>query len=127
MRKILVLLTVLGMTASMPGLAADSSWWDSLRKKIETMTPKKKLSTTTAAGGVRGSLADAEDVYWKGDKAGHAVDADELAAFKQAMDMVGAGKQVEARDAFAAFVKQYPDSSLRTDAEAALAQLQTAK
>ncbi|GAB4127093.1 MAG: hypothetical protein Fur0040_09930 [Sideroxydans sp.] len=124
MKKLLILLTMVGMTASMPGLAADSSWWDSLRKKIETMTPKKKLSTTTAAGGVRGSLADAEDVYWKGENGGHAVDADELAAFKQAMDMVGGGKQAEARDAFAAFIKQYPASSLKADAEAALAQLQ---
>lgn len=73
---------------------------------------------------MRGSLADAEDVYWKGEKKGPQVDADELAAFKQAMDMVGAGKQAEAQDAFAAFIKQHPDSSLKADAEAALAQLQ---
>ena len=96
-----------------------------LRKKIEVMTPKKKLSTTTAAGGVRGSLADADDVYWKGEAKSQAVDSEELSAFKKAIALVDAGKTADAQVAFSDFIKQHPDSVLRGDAEAALTQLQS--
>lgn len=131
MKRLVSLFVLLGIVLAAPlqVSAADEelSLWERLRKKIELLTPKKKLTTTTAAGGVRGSLADADDVYWKGEAEQVAVDADELKAFTNAIELVDSGKMDEAKAAFADFVKQYPDSSLRKDAEAALAQLKPAK
>ncbi len=129
MKKLIALFVLLGVVLAMPsyaaGTAATPSLWESLRKKIEAMTPKKKLSTTTAAGGVRGALADADDVYWKGES--KAIDEDELSAFKKAMALVDAGNSAGAQAAFTDFIKQNPDSPLRSDAEAALAQLKAGK
>ncbi|GAB4116903.1 MAG: hypothetical protein Fur0026_04640 [Sideroxydans sp.] len=129
MKKIIALLVFLGIALASPVQASDQelSLWERLRKKIELLTPKKKLSTTTAAGGVRGSLADADDVYWKGEAKPVAIDENELAAFSKAIALVDAGNTADAQAAFTQFVKQYPDSSLRTDAEAALAQLGSGK
>lgn len=129
MKRLIALFVLLGVVLATPSYAAGStpepSLWERLRKKIEIMTPKKKLSTTTAAGGVRGSLADADDVYWKGEAKD--IDATELTAFKNAIALVETGKTADAQAAFSDFIKQHPDSSLRGDAEAALAQLQATK
>ncbi len=129
MKKLIALFVLLGVVLAMPSYAAGTtatpSLWESLRKKIEAMTPKKKLSTTTAAGGVRGALADADDVYWKGES--KAIDEDELSSFKKAMALVDAGNSAGAQAAFTDFIKQNPDSPLRSDAEAALAQLKAGK
>lgn len=131
MKKLLVFLVLLGIGSSMPGYAAEGqaepSLWERLRKKIELMTPKKKLNTTTAAGGVRGSLVDADDVYWKGESKVQAVESEELVAFKKALAYVDGGKPAEAKEAFSEFIKQHPESTLRSDAESALALLKTGK
>ena len=131
MKRLIALFVLLGVVLAAPSYAAgntpEPSLWERLRKKIELMTPKKKLSTTTAAGGVRGTLADADDVYWKGEEKVQAIDADELAAFKKAITLVDAGNVIDAQAAFSDFIKQHPDSTLRADAEAALAQLQATK
>lgn len=131
MKKLIALFVSLGILLATPlqvsAAEQEMSLWERLRKKIELITPKKKLATTTAAGGVRGSLADADDVYWKGEAQASAVEEEELTAFKKAIELVDAGKAEEAKVAFAEFVKQHPDSTLRADAEAALAQLTPAK
>lgn len=131
MKRLISLLVLLGivMAAPVQASAADQelSLWERLRKKIELLTPKKKLTTTTAAGGVRGTLADADDVYWKGEAEQIAIDEDELTEFTKAIELVDTGKTADAQAAFADFLKKYPDSSLRPDAEAALAQLAPAK
>jgi TolA-binding protein len=131
MKRLISLFVLLGIVMATPVQvsAADQelSLWERLRKKIELLTPKKKLSTTTAAGGVRGSLADADDVYWKGEAGQLAIDEAELTAFTNAISLVDAGKTEEAKGAFSEFIKQYPQSSLLTDAKAALAQLTPAK
>lgn len=131
MKKLIALFVSLGIVLAAPvqvsAAEQEMSLWERLRKKIELITPKKKLATTTAAGGVRGSLADADDVYWKGEAQTSAVEEEELTAFKKAIELVDAGKTEEAKVAFTEFVKQHPDSTLRTDAEAALAQLAPAK
>ncbi|MFH2134206.1 MAG: hypothetical protein ABII81_03385 [Pseudomonadota bacterium] len=131
MKRLISLLVLLGIVLAAPiqVSAADQelSLWERLRKKIELLTPKKKLSTTTAAGGVRGTLADADDVYWKGEAEQVAIDEDELTAFSKAVELVDTGKMDDAKAAFAGFVQKYPDSSLRPDAEAALAQLAPAQ
>ncbi len=102
--------------------AKEPSFWEKLRMKIEQLTPQKKLSPTTAVGGVRGAPVEANDIYWKGEAA--AIDATELAAFQKALALAEGGKKAEAQAAFAEFAKTYPDSPLRKDAEQALAQLQ---
>ncbi len=131
MKRLVSLLVLLGivLAAPMQVSAADQelSLWERLRKKVELLTPRKKLNTTTAAGGVRGSLADADDVYWKGEAEQIAIDEGELTAFSKAIELVDTGKMDDAKAAFAGFVQKYPDSSLRADAEAALAQLTSAK
>ncbi len=131
MKRLVALLVLLGVVLAAPAYGADEkqdgSLWERLRKKIELLTPKKKISTTTAVGGVRGKQAESEDVYWKGEANTKPVDADELAAFKKAISLVDAGDQAAARTAFADFQKKYPDSALREDAETALAALQPRK
>jgi len=129
MKRLIALLVVLGIALASPVQAADQelSLWERLRKKIELLTPKKKLTTTTAAGGVRGSLADADDVYWKGEAKPVTIDEAELAAFGAAVALADEGKTEDAQLAFARFIKQYPDSTLRADAVAALAQLGSGK
>jgi TolA-binding protein len=131
MKKVIALLVLLDVVLGTPVYAADTSTepslWERMRKKIEMLTPKKKLSTTTAAGGVRGSLADADDVYWKGEAKAQTIDEDELVAFKKAIALVDAGNVAEAKTAFTDFIKDHPDSALHGDAETALAQLQSAK
>ena len=131
MKKVIALFVLLGAVLATPAYSADDSqggsWWESLRKKIEMFTPRKKLSTTTAVGGVRGSLADAEDVYWKGEANNQSIDEDELAAFKKAFASYDAGNIAAAEAGFSDFIKKHPDSRLRGDAEQALAQLQGKK
>ena len=131
MKKLIALLVLLGVIFAVPAYSADDnqgvSFWERLRMKIEMLTPRKKIATTTAVGGVRGSQADAEEVYWKGEASTQPIDSDELAAFKKAVSLVDAGDTAGAQASFADFVKKHPDSSLRGDAESALAQLQSKK
>ena len=99
------------------------SFWESLRKKIESFTPQKKIASTNAVGGVRGALSDASDIYWKGEATHEVIDADEMAAFKKAMDLGVSGDKTQAQTAFSEFIKAYPQSTLRKDADQALTAL----
>src|SRR5512135_76754 len=127
MKKIAMLL--LGLLLASPTLyAAEKSapgFWETLRMKIEQLTPQKKLSSTTAVGGVRGAPVEDTDVYWKGEAKPATIDPDELTAFQNAISLADAGKKAEAQAAFSAFAKNYPESPLRKDAEQAIAQLQS--
>jgi len=132
MKKLIALFVLLGVVLATPVYSADekadgSSWWESLRRKIELLTPRKKITTTTAVGGVRGSQAEADDVYWKDEAKMQPIDADELAAFKKAVSLVETGDSAGAQGAFSEFLKKHPDSRLREDAEQALALLQPKK
>jgi TolA-binding protein len=131
MKKLIAMFVLLGAVLATPAFSADEtpgiSFWERLRQKIELLTPKKKISSTTAVGGVRGSQADADDVYWKGEASAQPVDADELTSFKKAISLSEAGDTAGAQSAFADFVKKHPDSRLRPDAEQALAELQPKK
>ena len=131
MKKLIALLVLSGVVLAAPAYSADEkqdgSLWERMRKKIELLTPKKKISATTAVGGVRGSQADAEEVYWKGEAKAQPIDADELAAFKKAIALVDSGDMTGAKVAFSDFLVKHPDSRLRDDANAALAQLQSKK
>lgn len=129
MKKIIVLLLMsVNMLTSVATYAADDSsnsmsLWERLRRKIESFTPQKKIGATNAVGGVRGAPSDANDIYWKGEATNEVIDEDELAAFKKAMDLAAAGEMQLANAAFAEFIKIYPNSKLRKDADQALAAL----
>ena len=132
MKKLIALFVLLSVVLATPVYSADgksdsSSWWESLRRKIEMLTPKKKITTTTAVGGVRGSQADADDVYWKGEAKVQPINPKELAAFKKAVSLFDAGNMAGAKGAFSKFVKKHPNSRLRKDAEQALVLLQPRK
>ena len=105
--------------------ASPQTFWDKLRVKIEAMTPQKKTSVTTATGGVRGAPTSSEDIYWKDEATGQTVAAEELEAFKKAVKLADSNSngKTQAKAAFAEFIKKYPGSSLRKDADQALALL----
>ena len=98
-------------------------FWEMLRMKIEQLTPQKKLTTTTAVGGVRGAAVEATDVYWKGESKPQFIDPEELGAFQKAIALAEGGQKDQAKTAFADFAKSYPNSPLRKDADLAMAQL----
>lgn len=133
MRKLIAPLLLLCMAVGSQTLHAEGrsegtlSFWDKLRAKIEQMAPQKKVTATTAVGGVRGAKMATDDVYWKGERIAQSVDADELDAFKNAMALATVGEHVKAQAAFAEFVTKNSDSPLRSEAEQALVQLQAAK
>ncbi len=107
--------------ASAADKAPEPTFLQKLRMKLERVIPQKKVSTTTAVGGVRGAPVEATDVYWKDETKPVVVDPSELAAFQKAMGLADEGKNEEAKTAFADFAKKYPDSPLRKDAEQAQA------
>ena len=124
--KKLIMLFLLALTLASQGLYADErststqSFWDMLRSKLESFTPKKKVTATNATGGVRGAAVASEDVYWKDESTGQTIDAVELDAFKKAVKLIDTGDKTQAKTAFSDFIKKYPDSPLRKDADQAL-------
>jgi TolA-binding protein len=133
MNKLIFSLLLAMMAFSSQALHAEEKksdtlgFWEKLRVKLEQMAPQKKVTATTAVGGVRGAKMAADDVYWKGEKVAEVVDADELETFKGAMALAATGDLVKAQAAFGDFITKNPESTLRKDAEQALAQLQTSK
>jgi TolA-binding protein len=131
MKKLLMLL-VLGLTLGSQALHADEkgdktlSFWERLRAKIESLTPQKKSTVTTATGGIRGAAVASDDIYWKDEATAEAIAADELEAFTHAMKLNDADDRAQAQTAFAEFIRKYPASALRKDADQALALLQNA-
>lgn len=121
-----MIVMVLGLALSGLGQAAEenkASAFDGFRKKIELLTPKKKLQTTTAVGGVRGAQAHADELYWKGEQPEQTIDATELAAFAEALTFAEAGDKAQAEKGLKEFLRNYPQSQLKSDAEQALALL----
>ncbi len=125
--KKLTMLLLLGLALGSQTLyAADKSdstlsFWDMLRSKLESLTPQRKVTATNATGGVRGTAMASEDVYWKNEATGQTIDSDELDAFKKAVKLIDLGNKAQAKTAFSDFIQKYPDSSLRKDADQALA------
>lgn len=101
------------------------SFWERLRSKLESFTPQKKVTATNATGGVRGAAMASDDVYWKNDASAQTIDSDELDAFKKAVALIDAGNKKQAQVAFSEFIKKYPESTLRKDADQALAYAST--
>ena len=65
MKKSFALLLTLSLVLGSQAIAATDSgdsklsFWEKLRKKIEMLAPQKKVSATTAVGGVRGEIGRA--------------------------------------------------------------------
>lgn len=127
MKKLITAMLALYLVGAHAQTAGQAdSWtgfWERLRLKIEQMTPQKKLGSTTAVGGVRGSAVEASDVYWKGEAKPQSIDPDELGAFQKAMALVEAEQKEQAQAAFTEFTKAYPNSLLKADADQAMARL----
>jgi len=102
----------------------EESFWDSLRRKMETVTPAKKAASTAAVGGVRGAKNDgASDLYWKGKVEPIEVNEEELRAFNVALQTAVIGEREESLKLFQDFLVSYPESPLKDDVSAAIAQL----
>ena len=100
------------------------AFWSKIKSKIETITPKKKTTVTTAVGGVRGAQDESTMVlYWKGKEIDEEVQADELDKFKNALEYAIEGNTEESLNHFDKFLAQYPKSPLREDAVKAVEQL----
>lgn len=104
-----------------------AGFWDSLKSRIEKVTPRKKNPGTTAVGGVRSAKQQDADLYWKGKEVALEVDEDELSLFKQALRSAESGKRDVTIAAFEGFLAKYPNSRLKDDCLKALAQLKQEK
>lgn len=100
---------------------APLSFWELVRQKIGRLVPKKKLVITTSSAGVRGSMGDADDLYWKGEA--KSIDEEEYRAFSSAMSMMSNGGVESAARQFNAFADRYQDSILAKDARQAVMEL----
>jgi len=119
---------LLVLSLAVPVVADDSkketSFWDTLRSKIEKVTPTKKATVTTAVGGVRGAKNESgSELYWKGKEEKLEIDVEELTLFNSAMDMAIGGETNEAIVLFESFVATYPESLLHADSLLALKHL----
>lgn len=91
---------------------------------METVTPAKKAASTAAVGGVRGAKNDgASDLYWKGKAEPIEVNDEELKAFNLALQSAVIGEKDESLRLFQDFLAAYPESPLKEDVTAAIAQL----
>jgi TolA-binding protein len=105
----------------------DAGFWDGLKGKIEKLAPKKKITETTAVGGVRGTRdSSSEGLYWKGEDRKEITD-DEVRTFRAALENASAGKRDEAATQFGTFVQLYPNSLLKADALRSIEELKTEK
>ncbi len=97
--------------------------WDKLNAKLATYTPQRNVYANNEIPGSHGTGIGANDLYWKGETKPNLLDAEELSAFKHAVDFAAAGQAEPAQAAFSEFNKAYPESVLRKDAELALESL----
>ena len=96
-------------------------WLKTLQKKIAQIVPKQGVPVSTAVAGVRGAKGDpADKVYWKGKKNEEAVTEEEMAVFKEGIDLAARGERPAAIKEFETFMAKYPDSPLIPDAKKTL-------
>lgn len=121
---LIVLLTTAGLATAQD----NASFWQQLRNKLEGISPQKKGTTTTAVGGVRGAKDNSgASLYWKGEEKPLTVGEEELASFNDASLAAMNGEDAAALAGFQKFLASYPESVLKGDALAAIAQLQPAR
>ena len=114
----------MALSVSYAGEKDESGFWSKIKSKVESITPKKKTTVTTAVGGVRGARDDsAKVVYWKGKEIDEQIAPDELDKFKSALEYAIEGNTEESLKHFDEFLAQYPKSPLREDAVKAVKKL----
>ena len=126
MKRILItcLAIFMALSVSYAEEKDQDAFWSKIKSKIETITPKKKTTVTTAVGGVRGAQDESTMVlYWKGKEIDEEVQADELDKFKNALEYAIEGNTEESLKHFDEFLAQYPKSPLREDAVKAVEKL----
>ncbi len=100
---------------------AISEWLKSMQRKIESIVPKKSLSTSTGVAGVRGAKEDQQvKLYWKGKAVEESVTEDELKEFQEGIDLASKGDRAGAVRELEEFMKLYPNSPLIPDAKKTL-------
>jgi hypothetical protein len=98
-----------------PGIA---EWLRGLQNKIARLMPKKTVPLSTGVAGIRGAREDSPvKLYWKGKADEEAVTEEEMAKFKEGVDLAEKGDREGSLKQLDEFMKQYPDSALIPDAK----------
>ena len=114
-KRVLILGIILLISAPVFG-EQNGGFWDKLQSKLDKVTPSKKISTTTAVGGVRGTKNDdASDIYWKGRDKALNMNDEELAKFTLALESRRKGENALALKQFEEFLELYPQSQFRVE------------
>ena len=101
-------------------------FWSKLKKKIESIKPKKERVVVTAVGGVKGAQDDpSKELYWKGKEQDQKIGIEELDKFESALEYAMNGNDKDSLNAFNEFLTQYPNSPLKEDAIQAIENLKT--
>ncbi len=115
--KRLVMILGLLLLISAPAIGEQKDgFWARLQKKLDMLSPSKKISTTTAVGGVRGAKNDdSADIYWKGSDKTLDMSDEELAKFTSALESRRKGENELALKQFEEFLELYPQSQFRVE------------
>jgi len=114
-KSVMILGALMLISAPVFGEQKDG-FWDRLQTKLEKVTPSKKVSTTSAVGGVRGAKNDdASDIYWKGRDKTLDMNDEELEKFNLAMESRRKGENELAIKQFEEFLNMYPQSQFRVE------------
>jgi hypothetical protein len=116
MKKSAMLLGMLLLMSAPVSGEQKEGFWDKLQTKLEKITPAKKVSTTSAVGGVRGAKNDdASDIYWKGRDKALEMSDEELEKFNLAMESRRKGDNELSLKQFEEFLNLYPQSQFRVE------------
>ncbi|MDY6854557.1 MAG: hypothetical protein SWO11_07590 [Thermodesulfobacteriota bacterium] len=103
-------------------------FWSKLKKKIESIRPKKKRVVVTAVGGVKGAQEDPiKELYWKGKEQDKDIATEELDKFKVALEHAINGHDKDSLKVFNELIIQYSNSPLKEDAIQAIENLKIAQ
>lgn len=124
---VLIMVIVLGSGAAFaqeqekkPG-SSIAEWLKGLQQRIAQLQPKKTMPQGTIVAGVRGAKEDSSTkLYWKGKKGNEVVTEEELAEFKEGVELATKGDKERAIHELVEFMKLYPDSALIPDAKKTL-------
>jgi TolA-binding protein len=120
MKRMAGVLLGLFMAVSTVQAAEGEGFWGSLASKLHKLAPTRKSTATTAVGGVRGTKGEGDDIYWKGREKSVEIGEDELEKFNQAVESRGKGDTELALKQFDEFLRYFPKSTLRADAQQAV-------
>ncbi len=121
-----VLGLLLAVSVARAGVDDKDGFWGGLQAKLQKLAPTRKSTAVTAVGGVRGAKnGEVADLYWKGEEKRIVVGEDELEKFNLALESKGKGDNALARKHFEEFLRDFPKSSLRAEAQQAVERLKS--